>query len=297
MRVEKIAYFVEVARAGSLRAAAKRMGIAQSSLGDQVTALEEELNVVLIERGRRGVRLTSAGNELLPYAIRLIDAQRELVDAATDTAGSIVGTVRIGATPMITATTVIPVISELRHAHRNLRVSVREGTSTTLEREVRTGAIDFALITTPATPAPLGVARRHISSWPLAAYVPSDHPLALQPTLDWAALTDADLITMREGTTLWHVLHARISAPRLVAETDSLHNLRLMVEAGIGIGIGVRAAPSTAGPAGTWVPIDGEEDGLRMNLSSRRDSLPPRAVRLVRDALVGHQAPPSTATP
>ncbi|MFD8102300.1 LysR substrate-binding domain-containing protein [Nocardia fluminea] len=293
MRVEKIGYFVEVARAGSLRAAAARAGIAQSSLGDQITALEEELNVVLIERTRTGVRLTSAGEELLPYAIRLIDSQRELVDAAAAATGTIAGTVRIGATPMITATTVIPVISALRRLHPNMKVAVREGSSAELERHVQTGAIDFAITTTPAAPEPQGVTRQHLNTLPLAAYTPPGHPLGQAPSVDWATLAHTDLITMREGTTLWHLLHTRIPAPHLVAETESLHSLCLMVEAGIGVGIGVSLGERTFPPSamtGTWVPIEGESNGIRLHLSRRRGSRLPRAAKLVRDTLAQHPA-------
>jgi DNA-binding transcriptional LysR family regulator len=62
-------YFYEVARCGSFRRAAEKVHVAASAIARQIQLLEDELNVELFERGRKGVRLTVAGEALI-YRVR-----------------------------------------------------------------------------------------------------------------------------------------------------------------------------------------------------------------------------------
>lgn len=288
MRVEKVGYFVQVARCGSLRQAAARAGIAQSSLAQQLTGLEEELDLQLIERSRRGVTLTTAGEALLPYAIRLVDAQRDLVDAAVAySTGAISGSVRIGTTPMATTLAVIPVISRLRREYPRLRIAISEGSSAHLEQLVLAGEIDFALVTTSLPVRTKGVTRRPLLSVPLGVYVRRDDPLALRRSITWDDLAPLPLVSMNEGTTLWAVLHARLVEPRSDAQVASLYHLMLMVDQGIGVGIGIRVTPPADAEI-VWIPIDGESEGLKVQLSTRESSLLTRSARVVYDALAKH---------
>ena len=73
MQFRSLQYFVEVARSGSFYAAAKSLGISQQGLSRSISALEEELGVALLERGRRGVALTGKGELLLEYACKIMD--------------------------------------------------------------------------------------------------------------------------------------------------------------------------------------------------------------------------------
>jgi DNA-binding transcriptional LysR family regulator len=65
MQVERARYLLAAVDTGSFRAAAARCGVSQPTLGQQVTSLEEELDVVLLIRSRHGVRLTPAGETML----------------------------------------------------------------------------------------------------------------------------------------------------------------------------------------------------------------------------------------
>lgn len=73
MQVESLRYFIELAKAGSFYGAAKNTFISQQGLNKAVSSLESELGYKLVERSRRGVRLTSEGEVLLRYAKRIVD--------------------------------------------------------------------------------------------------------------------------------------------------------------------------------------------------------------------------------
>ena len=84
MQIESLRYFIELARAGSFYGAAKNTFLSQQGLNKAITSLESELGVKLVERGRRGVRLTSEGETFLRHA-RLISADYDAMieDLAT----------------------------------------------------------------------------------------------------------------------------------------------------------------------------------------------------------------------
>lgn len=72
MQIESLRYFIELASAGSFYGAAKSAFISQQGLNKAVSAIEAELDLKLIERSRRGVRLTSDGEAFLRHAKRIV---------------------------------------------------------------------------------------------------------------------------------------------------------------------------------------------------------------------------------
>ncbi len=72
MQIDTLRYFVELARIGSFYGAAKSVFISQQGLNRAIASLESELGVKLVERERRGVRLTSAGEVFLEHAKTLL---------------------------------------------------------------------------------------------------------------------------------------------------------------------------------------------------------------------------------
>jgi DNA-binding transcriptional LysR family regulator len=68
MELDQLRYFVAVARAGNFTRAAEQEGVTQPALSQQVQKLEVSLGVQLFERRGRSVRLTRAGERLLPQA-------------------------------------------------------------------------------------------------------------------------------------------------------------------------------------------------------------------------------------
>ena len=68
MNLRQLEYFTAIAEEGSITRAAERLFVSQPSLSQQIGALEQELGGLLLERLPRGVRLTAAGQRLLPEA-------------------------------------------------------------------------------------------------------------------------------------------------------------------------------------------------------------------------------------
>ena len=84
MQIENLKYFIALAQAGSFYGAAKNLPITQQGLNKAVSALEAELGLKLVERGRRGVRLTADGEVFLRHAKRIVDDHALMVDELVD---------------------------------------------------------------------------------------------------------------------------------------------------------------------------------------------------------------------
>lgn len=72
MKITTLEYFIAVAEAGSIRAAAQKLYLAQPSLTKSLQSMEQELGVQLFTRTSSGIRLTIAGETILPQARQVI---------------------------------------------------------------------------------------------------------------------------------------------------------------------------------------------------------------------------------
>lgn len=95
--------FLQTAERGSLSAAARHMGVTQSTLSRQVAALEQQLGVTLFERVGRSMVVTGAGLGLLEYARTMGDAANNFALAATGTSKTVDGVVSVTATDTVAA--------------------------------------------------------------------------------------------------------------------------------------------------------------------------------------------------
>lgn len=136
----------EVAAQGSFTAAAESLGYTQSAVSRQVAAMEAAARGALFERGSRGVRPTEAGQVLLQHAAEVLDrvevAQRELRglrELAT-------GRLRVGAFPTAVAALVPRAVAAFGARHTGVEVSLREGTTPSQVRRLRSGATDIAVL-------------------------------------------------------------------------------------------------------------------------------------------------------
>ena len=182
MNLASLRYLVEAADAGTLQAAARRLGVTQPTLSTQLSRLEAELDATLLERGPRGVRPTEAGRRVLAEAGPLLDAEARLRAAAREPGQPLAGDLRLGALPTIGPYAMPTLLPRLRAAYPGSRLLLREENTQTLLRRLAAGAhgagvtVDAALLATPLD-AP-GLHRVPVAREPLRAVLPSGHPLA-----------------------------------------------------------------------------------------------------------------------
>lgn len=116
--------FLVLAEAGSLGRAVNLLGQSQPTLSRQLAVLEERLGQVLFERHARGLRLTAAGEHLLPAARRMREAAQDFALTLAAREQTLAGTVRLTASEVFCANFLLPVLRDLREQHPEIQVEL-----------------------------------------------------------------------------------------------------------------------------------------------------------------------------
>jgi DNA-binding transcriptional LysR family regulator len=249
MQLHQLAYVLAVAEEESFTRAADSLHLAQPSLSRQIRLLEQELGVLLFNRGpgQGRVTLTADGASLLPFMQRVLADVEAAGAEARALSGMARGRVAIGATPSLIISVLAPSLVEFHASHPGIDLSVVEGGSHQLVPQVASGEVDLALIVLPVTD-PL-VVTTPLFDDPLVLATACDHPLASRARVHVRDLDGLDLVMFREGydlrvVTLDACAEAGVS-PHLVSEGGEMAGVLSFVAAGLGAAV----VPAIALPA------------------------------------------------
>lgn len=246
--------FLAVARTRNVTRAAQEVNLAQSSVSDQIQALEAELGASLFTRSRQGFDLTPAGEALKPYAedlLALADDARAAIDA---TRAGTAGTLSIGALETIASARLAGWLAGFRAAHAGIDIKLKVAGSGDLLRRLGDGEIDVAfcferphgLEGTGALDPRL--ARRVVAGEPLALIAP---PGDNRADVDLPALAEKHFVATETGCVYRAMVdmafaEAGLGKPRLAAEAGSIDAIAGLVAAGAGFGLVPRLAVAAA---------------------------------------------------
>src|ERR1700691_1016981 len=152
--VTRLRVLVAVARYGSVTAAAKALNYAQPSVSHHLARLEAETGIKLIQRARRGIRLTDAGRLLAERAAEVIgrlDAAENELAAYT---GLRAGRLRLAAFPSALGTIVPTAAAMLRGKQPSIDLRLTEAEPPEALRMLRAGDVDVALVFRYSAEAP-----------------------------------------------------------------------------------------------------------------------------------------------
>ncbi len=177
MDLVQLERFVEVASSGSLRKAARRLGLSQPTLTWSIHQLEASVRGQLFERHGRGSRLTDAGRALLPHAQLLINEGRRALSAVETLQGARDPEITVAATPPFTAHLIPDVIGRVTREIPRLRVHLTQSDSVALIEGVRSGEFDVAFVNPRqgADLAGIDFEKLYVERYSLAAR--ADHPI------------------------------------------------------------------------------------------------------------------------
>ncbi|MBT2485704.1 MULTISPECIES: LysR family transcriptional regulator [unclassified Microbacterium] len=239
MELQQLRYVVEVARTSNFTRAAERCFVTQSALSHQIAALEREIGHRLFVRSSRAVRLTEAGEAFVAQARTAVQAAERAKENAAAAGGTVVGTLRLGVIPTVTALDVPALLTEFHAQHPSARVELRVGNSDALTGAIRRGDLDVALLGLREGIEPVGVASRALSSDRLVAIVPEGHALAAAASVslrELAGLTFADFPAETSGRAQSDAAFAAAGLERDVSfEADSVPLLLDLVAAGLAV--------------------------------------------------------------
>ena len=188
--------FLVLAESGSLSQAAPLLGSTQPTLSRQLALLETQVGHSLFERSPRGLRLTAAGQALLPAARRMREGAQDLTLALAGQSQALAGTVRITASEIVSTYLLPQALLGLRHSHPEIQIELVASNEV---EDLQERSADIALrMVRPAEPT---LVARKLADWPLGIYA---HNAYIErrgmPTLanfaqhDWLGYDRSDLM-------------------------------------------------------------------------------------------------------
>ena len=175
--------FREVVRRRSFSAAASALGYTQSSVSQQISTLERELGITLIERAGRPTAPTAAGAAVLERAETLLDLAASIEHELTDMARGEAGLLRLGGFFTAWATFVPTAVAAFSRSHPGVALELQQVEPEPALRAVRAGDLDVAVVYRFSPPADADrddgrLAWAHLLDDPYAVALPTGHRLA-----------------------------------------------------------------------------------------------------------------------
>jgi Transcriptional regulator len=235
--LHRLRIFVAVARAGSFTRAAAQLHMAQPTVSQQIGALEDAVGAPLIERGPRRLRLTPAGEALLPYATRLALLADEALQATRTAAGVAAHTLRLGVGQTL-ATYLLPeLLCRYRERAPHCHTRIVTGNSAALLEQVAEGSIEIALVGSPAT-HPDVVVTPFIQDRLVVIVAPHDI-WASREAVDLDELRDRPLLTREPGSALHATVERLLGSATLAGDTVIMLGETEAIKRSVEVGLGV----------------------------------------------------------
>ena len=279
---DQVAAFVELARLGSLRAAAGALHVTEQGLRNRLLVLEERLGMELY-RKRRGPRrsgpLTDGGRRFLPHATAFLEHARQLAEASGIARAP--REITVAASQYLILYVLIDAVRRFHATFPDYRVRLSNRTEREIERSLLEDP-DIALGVAAPYETSAELQYQHLFSMTWSLIAPQGHPLLRRRRLTLADLADQPLILFERGSTgRQHVMDAFHGAGlslRVDVETTNTEIIVRMVEAGLGASI-VPLMPGGAVTKGRRVGIRSLGDQIRPIHSGvlirRGEPLPP----------------------
>ncbi|MFN3373118.1 MAG: LysR family transcriptional regulator [Chloroflexus sp.] len=287
MELRHLRYFEAVARHSHVTRAAAELHIAQPALSKQISQLERELGITLFDRVGRSLRLTEAGEALLPYARAILAQVEEARAAMAERVGLKAGRVSIGAPPTVGAHLLPPLLAAFHQRYPGITLRLHEAGIQSLLDLLEAGLTDLAVVTLPVSDELLTVTS--LLNEPLVLIVSTSHPLAGRSDVTMVELRNERWILspasyeLREAT-LKACREAGFT-PQTVMEGGETETLVRFVAAGLGIAL-VPALAVAGFHNVVSLTIRDQNLTRSLGLVWRSDRIASPAARALRDFLV-----------
>ncbi len=240
MELRPLRSFIAAAEDGNISRAAARLHLTQPALSRQIKGLEDELGVILLERGAHSFSLTPAGELLLRDGRNLLERADALEQRVRATAKA--QTIRVGYSPSLSAGILSPAIEAFTQVHPRARVDLADLTNNEMVDGLQKGTLDI-IVTVPTIKDIPDITWTTVQKQAWRVAIPRLHPLLVKKTLTPQDLNEQRLVvySQKEYPDYWAFIggwfkQQGINA-RIASECDGVTSLISAVEAGLGIAL------------------------------------------------------------
>lgn len=228
--------FVQIARLGSVRAAAEALHLTQPAASMALAEMERQLDAPVFARERGRLRLNTHGRELLPLAQELLERYAEFGRVSAGGALELSGELRIGASNTVGNYRVGELLGDFVRAHSHVSVRLRVSNTAEIVAAMLDHTLEVGCVEGPVAHPSLEV--RPWRDDALVVCAPPDHPLARKRRLQPEDFSGARWVLREPGSatrSLSERALASLPAGETVLELDQAEAIKQAVIAGLGI--------------------------------------------------------------
>jgi DNA-binding transcriptional LysR family regulator len=253
--------FREVVRQGSFSRAGEALSLTQPAVSQQVSALERQLGLRLLDRGPGGPAPTEAGTLLLAHADAVADRLAQADAQVAELAATERETLRIGAFPSALATVIPAAIKRLREELPGVQVEAGEASGEELGAMVADGSLHAAMCFQDAEQPPRrpeGTERHELGREAMLAVMATDHPLAGRERLRVADLAGETWTAPSRDHLLYRTCVAAGFEPAISFLTRDVLAARGLVASGLAVTLMPELLASGL-PGVAMIPLEGPQ--------------------------------------
>lgn len=261
MELRHLRYFVAVAETENVTRAAAKLHVSQPALSRQIHDLEDEMNVLLLERSAKSVRLTEAGRVFLQEARTVLQYADDAVKKARSAAGGALGEIHVGYAPSLTVEILPRALRNFQAEFPSVRVMLEDLSTEEMFAGLREEKLHVALTVHHGGGKLRGLHFDELARYPICVAMPPNHPLAKSREIAWKKLAGENLIGYsKTGYPEYHDELAGLfkmvgTKMNIVEEQDGVTSLIAAVESGRGIAFVPSCVACMAGPRLKVIPL------------------------------------------
>ncbi len=194
MELRHLRYFVAVGSEGNFRRAAERLHVSQPALSKQISDLEDELGVRLLDRHSRGARLSASGRTLFDEAREILERVENATATTRDSERGASGVFRLGQVGFLASSFLPQALAKFREEYPKVDVKIHEMLSQEQIESLESGKIDFGIAAAHDADLPRRVGRTLLLRTRMAIVLSRRHPLAVQRNISLPDLREETLL-------------------------------------------------------------------------------------------------------
>lgn len=295
MTLTELKYIVAVARERHFGRAAEACFVSQPTLSVAIKKLEDELGVLIFERGNTEVSLTAIGERLVEQAREVLLRTAQIKETAKQGKDPLQGPLRLGVIYTIAPYLLPALVKHMIETVPQMPLVLQENFTVRLIELLKQGELDAAIMALPLPDTGLEIAPLYDE--PFVVALPKQHPWASRSTIGADELKGETMLLLGHGHCFRdQVLNVCPEMARLSSEADgiqrtfegsSLETIRHMVAAGIGITVlpSTSLAINGSDPLVRTVPFAAPPPDRRVVLAWRKSFTRPQAIDAIRHAV------------
>lgn len=236
MNISKYMAFVTTVEYGSFTKAGEILNYSQSAISRMINDLEKEWKISVLERSKAGVKLTSDGMKLLPYAKSLCEEYKKLQMQVDELNGLQSGIIRIGTFSSVATHWLPNIIKKFQKNYPNIDYELLLGDYTEIENWILEGRVDCGFLRLPTHK---DLETIFLAKDKLLAILPENHYLANKEKVSLSDLCNEPFLMLDKGNNsdVTKVFEQNGIPPKIHFTTWDDYAIMSMVESGLGISI------------------------------------------------------------